>query len=66
MAAAVGVTEAQAKKLVLKMPALLTSSKDDTVQGAVAWLRQFFPSTGAVKGKFGDGWAVRQRGMPPK
>ncbi|PRW33139.1 2OG-Fe(II) oxygenase family [Chlorella sorokiniana] len=45
MAAAVGVTEAQAKKLVLKMPALLTSSKDDTVQGAVAWLRQFFPST---------------------
>ncbi len=43
IAAAAGVTEAQAKQLVLKMPLVLTTSSDGTMREATTWLREYFP-----------------------
>ncbi len=43
IAAAAGVTDAQAKQLVLKMPLVLTTSSDGTMREAARWLRHYFP-----------------------
>lgn len=46
IAAAVGVPEAQAKLLVLKLPNLLGLHSSEAMQDAAAWLRRYFPTTG--------------------